>query len=85
MLNVFLLFANTFLRLLLFLAALIPQLLQKSRHLSAGSPTGPQGAGRSPSPTPHGGAFITKAPPFLYTLICTISPVVKIKIGDIKP
>ena len=30
MLNVFLLFANTFLRLLLFLAALIPQLLQKS-------------------------------------------------------
>ena len=31
MLNVFLLFANTFLRLLLFLAALIPQLLQKSR------------------------------------------------------
>ena len=31
MLNAFLLFANTFLRLLLFLAALIPQLLQKSR------------------------------------------------------
>ena len=34
MLNVFLLFANTFLRLLFFLAGLIPQLLQKSPNVT---------------------------------------------------
>ncbi|MBO5683899.1 MAG: hypothetical protein J6R92_03035, partial [Akkermansia sp.] len=36
MLNVFLLFTNTFLRFLFFLAGLIPQLLQKSQAMLAG-------------------------------------------------
>ena len=48
MLNVFLHFLNSFLLCLFFLAGLIPQLLQKSRHFPAGNPTGSQGAGRIP-------------------------------------
>ncbi|MBR5522218.1 MAG: hypothetical protein IKV82_01960, partial [Akkermansia sp.] len=38
MLNVFLPFTNTFLRLLFFLAGLIPQLLQKSRFSARRAP-----------------------------------------------